>query len=247
MKSKRILWLVLAFLAALLLWAGIDLFFPRRQDIRRFDPNLVAHLDTVMWRSYYERRSRDLFLQLAELMRLQFRFPLLRSNQVAGYAAKAAFIFKDGRDRADYERALPYLELYFQEIHDISDRPFNVRQAAKLELEWWIVHRERGRHEEGDLARAVAEAAAELYQVPADNLMDYGRFRADAMKIRDTKAVHDGLTESDWRAIESDLLLAIVVEGDSVGRFLLRKSAQCNPSSRNAAPAPARFSGFIST
>ena len=158
-----------------------------------------------MWRSYYDRRSSDLFLQLAELMRLQFHFPLLRSNHVAAYAAKAAFIFKDGHGRADYERALPYLECYFQEIHDISNGSFDVQRAAKLELEWWIVHRERGRHEEGDLARAVAEAAAELYQVPADKLMDYGRFRADAMKIRDTAAVHNGVTESDWRAIESDL------------------------------------------
>ena len=205
MKSKRILWLILAIVAALLLWVGSDLFFPRRADLRRFDPGEIAHLDTVMWRSYYERRSSDLFLQLAELMRLQFHFPLLRSNHVAAYAAKAAFIFKDGHDRADYERALPYLECYFQEIHDISDRPFDVQRAATLELEWWIVHRERGRHEEGDLARAVAEAGAELYQVPADKLMEYGRLRADAMKIRDAKAAHDGVTESDWRAIESDL------------------------------------------
>ena len=205
MKSKHILWLVLAILAALLLWVGSDLLVPRRADLRRFDPGEIAHLATVMWRSYYEKRSGDLFLQLAELMRLQFHFPLLRSNHVAAYAAKAAFIFKDGHGRADYERALPYLECYFQEIHDISDRPFSVQQAARLELEWWIVHRERGRHEEGDLARAVAEAAAELYQVPADKLMDYGRFRADAMKIRDTKAAHDRVTESDWHAIELDL------------------------------------------
>ena len=205
MKSKRILWLILAIVAALLLWVGSDLLVPRRADLRRFDPREIAHLYTVMWRSYYDRRSSDLFLQLAELMRLQFHFPLLRSNHVAAYAAKAAFIFKDGHDRADYERALPYLECYFQEIHDISDRPFNVQRAARLELEWWIVHRERGRHEEGDLAQAVAEAAAELYQVPADKLMEYGRFRADAMKIRDAKAAHDGVAESDWRAIESDL------------------------------------------
>ena len=204
-RRKRFLWIILAVLAALLLWVGSDLLVPRRADIRRFDPREIAQLDTVMWRSYYERRSGDLFLQLAELMRLQFHFPLLRSNHVAAYAAKAAFIFKDGHDRADYERALPYLECYFQEIHDISDRPFNVRRAARLELEWWIIHRERAKHGYEDLARAVAEAAAELYQVPADKLMDYGRYRADAMKVRDTRTVASGVTEEDWRVIESDL------------------------------------------
>jgi hypothetical protein len=205
MKSKNILWLILAIVAALLLWAGTDLFVPRREDIRQFDPNAVAHLDTVMWRSYYERRSSDLFLQLAELMRLQFHFPVLRSNRTAAYAAKAAFIFKDGHDRADYERALPYLECYFQEIHDISDRPFNVRRAARLELEWWIVHRERTKRGYEDLARAVAEAASELYGVPPEKLIEYGQYRADAMKVRDTRNVASGVTEEDWRAIESDL------------------------------------------
>lgn len=204
-RRKRFLWIILAVLAALLLWVGNDLLVPRRADIRRFDPKEIAHLDTVMWRSYYERRSSDLFLQLAELMRLQFHFPLLRSNHVAAYAAKAAFIFKDGHNRADYERALPYLECYFQEIHDISDRPFDVRRAASLELEWWIVHRERTKRGYEDLAHAVAEAASELYGVPPGELIEYGRYRADAMKVRDTTTTANGVTEEDWRVIESDL------------------------------------------
>ncbi|HUI07807.1 MAG TPA: hypothetical protein VL486_12460 [Verrucomicrobiae bacterium] len=206
MRPKRKLWLVVAaIIAALLFWVGLDLFGPRRADIRRFDPNEVAHLDSVMWRSYYERNPRELFFQLAELMRRQFHFPLLRSNEVAAYAAKAAFIFKDGHNRAEYEQALPELVKYFQAIRDISAEPFDVPRAAKLELEWWIVHRERENHADGDLPRALAEAAAELYQVPPDKLMEYGRYRAEAMKIRDAKAAAGGLTEDDWRHIETDL------------------------------------------
>jgi len=206
MRAKRKRWLiVVAIITVLLLWAGLDLFGPRRADIRRFDPNKVAHLDTVMWRSNYDRKPRDLFFQLAELMRSQFHFPLLRSNEVAAHAAKAAFVFKDGHNRADYEKALPDLVRYFQAIREISTTPFDVQRAAKLELEWWIVHRERGKHAGGDLPRALAEAASELYQVPADKLMEYGRYRTDAMKIRDTKAAAGGVTEDDWRQIETDL------------------------------------------
>ena len=209
MKPNRKRWLiVVASIAALLLWVGLDLFGPRRADIRRFDPNEVAHLDTVMWRSYYDRQPRQLFLQLAELMRRQFHFPLLRSNEVATYAAKAAFVFKDGHNRAEYEKALPDLVKYFRAIHEISGIPFDVQRAAQLELEWWIVHRERGKHADGDLPRALAEAAAELYQVPADKLMDYGRYRTEAMKIRDSKAGAGGVTEDDWHKIEADLQAA---------------------------------------
>jgi hypothetical protein len=205
MKSKRMFGLILALVAALLLWVGIDLFVPRRVDLRRFDPYEVAYLDAAMWRSYYDRRPRQLFFQLAELMRLQFHFPVLRSNRVALSAARAAFIFKDGHNRTDYEGALPYLEEYFQSIRDVSATPFDVPHAAELELEWWIVHRERSSHPDGDLARALAEAAAELYQVPPDRLMEYGRLRADAMTIRDTKSSAGGVTEDDWSDIETDL------------------------------------------
>ena len=91
MKRKQIHWLIVAvIMGVLLLWAGLDLFGPRRVDIRRFDPDELAYLDTVMWRSYYDRNPRELFFQLAELMRRQFHFPLLRSNEVAAYAAKEA-------------------------------------------------------------------------------------------------------------------------------------------------------------
>jgi hypothetical protein len=206
LKPKRKRWLLVAvIIGALSFWVGIDLFGPHRADLRRFDPNEVAHLDAVMWRSYYNRQQRQLFFQLAELMRRQFHFPVLRSNEVAANAAKAAFVFKDGHSRADYEKALPDLEKYFRAICDISTKPFDVHRAAQLELEWWIVHREREHHADSDLARALAEAASEVYQAPADRLMEYGRFRADAMKIRDTKAFDGGVTEADWRQIESDL------------------------------------------
>ena len=206
-KSKRILWLVLALVAALLLWIGIDLFVPRRVDIRRFDPAEVARLDTAMWRSYYDRQPHRLFFQLAELMRHQFHFPVFRSNRVALSAARAAFVFKDGHNRLDYQKALPNLVDYFQAIRNISATSFDAQRAAELELEWWIVHRERDIHRDGDLARAVAEAAAELYQVPADKLLEYGRYRAEAMTIRDTKATAGGVTEDDWRDIHTDLLI----------------------------------------
>ena len=207
-KSKRILWLLLSILTALLLWIGIDLFVPRRVDIRRFDPAGIARLDTAMWHSYYERQPRRLFFQLAELIRHQFHFPIFRSNRVALSAARAAFVFKDGHNRLDYEKALPDLVDYFQAIHDISGSSFDVQRAAELELEWWIVHRERDTHHDGDLSRAVAEAAAELYQVPVDKLLEYGRYRAEAMTIRDTKAAAGGVTEADWHDIQTDLLIS---------------------------------------
>src|SRR5262245_47534182 len=134
--------LILLAVLALLVWSGFDLFGPRRADIRVFDPVEVARLDTAMWRSYSERRPVALFLQLDELMREQFHFPWLRSYVAAGRATRAAFVFKDGHDRAEYRRALPDLVAYYRAIRGISATPFDVASAARLELEWWIVHRQ---------------------------------------------------------------------------------------------------------
>lgn len=183
-------------------WAGIDMYGPRRTDIRRFNPQEVARLDTAMWRSYYARERFLLFRQLAELLRTQYRLPFLRSNLTAYHAAKAAFVFKDGKSRADYEKALPYLISFYTEIRRVSNIEFNVERAARLELEWWIIHRERAKYQPADLERALAELAAEVYQVPAEKAMEHARLRAEAMKIRDTRAEQGGVTEEDWKKID---------------------------------------------
>ena len=96
---------------------------------------------------------------------------------------------------------------FYEAIHKTSDIPFDVDRAARLELEWWIIHRQRDQHAPGDLAKALAELQAEIYHVPGDRLLDHGRLRAEAMTIRDTKAENGGVTEADWARI-NELLKA---------------------------------------
>ncbi|MBI3950889.1 MAG: hypothetical protein HY314_10605 [Acidobacteria bacterium] len=204
MENKRLKarHVVVVILIVGLIWIAIDLYGPRSSSIRNFDPNEVARLEAAMWRSYYDRKPLQLFNQLTELMRTQYRLPFARSNAVAYQAAKAAFVFKDGRNRADYEKALRNLVNFYAAIRKVSDVPFDVDRAARLELEWWIIHRERAKHPPGDLDRALAELPAEVYHVPAERLMGHARLRAEAMTIRDTKAAAGGVSQEDWTRIE---------------------------------------------
>src|SRR5258708_33865337 len=80
-----------------------------------------------MWRSYYEKQRLRLFNQLSELLRTQYHMPLVRSNATAYYAANAAFVFKQGKQRADYEKALPDLVKFYRAIRQMSDIPFDCR------------------------------------------------------------------------------------------------------------------------
>jgi hypothetical protein len=206
-KSSKVKWIFLALMAIAMIWTAIDLYAPRASKLKQFNPDEVARLETAMWRSYYQKERVKLFNQLTELLRTQYNLPFIRSNMVAYQASKAAFVFKEGHGRADYEKALPNLINFYSEIRKVSDLQFDVNRAAQLELEWWIIHRERNQHAAGDLDKALAELPAEIYQVPVERLMEHARFRAEAMTIRDNKAEAGGVSEEDWRKIE-DLLRA---------------------------------------
>src|SRR5262245_42885679 len=103
-KRRRARAVVLVAAAVVVSYVAYDLFAPRTSDLRAFDPDEVARLDTAMWRSYYARERVTLFLELTELVRTQYHLPFLRSNLLAYRAAHAAFVFKDGHDCAEYER-----------------------------------------------------------------------------------------------------------------------------------------------
>jgi hypothetical protein len=201
-RRRRLIKYGAVLVVVLLAWAAYDLYAPRRTSMREFDADEVARLETAMWRSYYSRQRVKLFREMSELLRTQYRLPVLRSNAVAYRAARAAFVFKDGKARADYERALPDLVSFYQSIRAVSDTDFDVERAARLELEWWVVHRERRAHAPEDLPRALADLQAELFRVPADRLAEHARLRAEAMDIRDTKADHGGVAEEDWQKID---------------------------------------------
>jgi len=201
-RTRKIIVRVVSLILALLICAVLyDLFFPRTTHLREFDPDEVARLETAMWRSYYEKQRVRLFNQATELLRSQYHMTPVKSNLVAYYAANAAFVFKEGKERPDYEKALPDLIKFYSFVHSMSDIDFDVNKAAKLELEWWIIHRQRAQHAPGDLDRALAELQAELYRVPVERVMEHGRLRAEAMTIRDTKAETGGVTEADWAKI----------------------------------------------
>ncbi len=206
--GKRVLVrrVVLAVAGCCAVYAGVDLLWPLHADLRGFNPVSLGERETEMWRAYYERKPVLLFFELSQILRSQFGFPPLRSILGAFHASRAAFVFKDGKSRSDYELALPMLREYFSEIHRTGNIDFDVRRAASAELEWWIVHRERGRYPADALGRACAEAAAALYLVPPESALEHGNLRAAAMVVRDTCAAAGGVAEENWRQIDTLLV-----------------------------------------
>ena len=214
---RRTGWVLLAATAGGAGWAVAELARPRTTDIRVFDPDEVARLETAMWRSYYDRRRLPLFGQLVALLQGQFHLQPLRAVALAGLAARAAAVFQVGQSHDDYRRALPSLERYYSAILAVSEVPFDPRRAAAQELDWWIVHREVDDHPPGDLEHALAALAAELYQVPAEHLWTHASRRAEAMTIRDHASYREiGVLDDDWDRIEAVLWVAWKALADEV-------------------------------
>jgi hypothetical protein len=200
-KRSRPLWPVALLLVAPV-WVAVDLYGPQKTDIRNFNPNDVARMETGMWRSSYSEQRLQLFFQTARLLRTEYHLPYLRSEVAAWAATRAALVVQRGSGMADYRRALPYLGRYYVILRSVSKTHFDPLLATQLELNWWIIHRERASRPAGDLDAAIAAAAAEFYQVPPERLMEYAHLRAQAMLFRDQKAQAGSVTEADWNNID---------------------------------------------
>lgn len=197
-------------LVALVVWIGVDLYRPVHTDLRSFDAVEVARLETAMWRSYYDHRQLDLFTGLIDLLHREYRMPFWRATLSAYHAAKAAVVFQRGRERLDYELALPDLVSYYRLIRRSSSTDFEPEPVARLELEWWILHRQR----DPRLETALADLQAAIYHEPASVFMKHAHARAEAMVLRDEKT--ERLTSSDWNHIEQ----LLEVSWNSLNRVL---------------------------
>ncbi|MFB9266495.1 hypothetical protein ACFFWD_25630 [Bradyrhizobium erythrophlei] len=188
-----------AALGAVAAYAG----WPRRADLRAFDPAGMARLESAIWRDYYDKRYPALFGHLYELSRTQFGFSPFDSVRIAVAAAKTARAFQPTHSRQEANAALPWLATYYRLLARAAPVAFDENEAARLELDWWQARREAIGPQ--DYGVTVASVAALTYGKPADDaaLLQSGIGRAEAMAYRDARG--QGMTEGDWTEIERQL------------------------------------------
>ena len=200
---RRIIAIIALSILLLGAWILLSLTNHSRHDLRRFDGREVGRLETAMWRSYYDHRDVRLFGELIGLLRHQYHLPFWRATAGAYHAARGAVVFQRGHGRPEYILALPDIERFYTLIRENSETPFDVKKVSELELEWWIVHRERAHRNPADLVNALAALQAEIYRQPAARFAEHAKARADAMLIRDAQAEAGGVSPADWSCIEA--------------------------------------------
>jgi hypothetical protein len=159
--------------------AGIYLCWPRKADLRAFDPAEMARLETAMWRDYYEKHYPRLFYHLHELSRTQFGFSPLDSFRIALSAAQAAKTFQPTRSRAEADAALPQLVTYYRLLQPAAPAAFDASETARLELDWWQARREKRAEAMAYRdARAAAMTEADWSEIETQLLRAYRLLKA---------------------------------------------------------------------
>ena len=175
-----------------------------KSDLRQFDYKKVAKLDSAMWRAYYNHQFIRLFFLLLQLMRTQLRFNWYLTAKLAYFSGLAAADYRLKRGREDYKKTLANLTKYYRILSKHSTEPFDYNEAARLELEWWDIHRYPKKCKKS-LQTSLAEAAAVIYSVKPSTLTEYAKYRAEAMMIPS----HQGDSQKikpDWQKVESLLI-----------------------------------------
>lgn len=156
--------------------------------MRHFEPAKVAHYETQCWVVYYQKDWPALLRNLLGLIQTTFSLSLPQAVRAALFAtrAQAAFApFPDNDVPKAIDNQCKFYEL-IQRVHAKYGESFDSATVAKLDVRWWVIHRELfGQTENAPLAAAVAELYAATYNVPVASVMEAARLRAEAMLYSD--------------------------------------------------------------
>jgi hypothetical protein len=157
--------------------------------MRSFDPRCVGSLECDAWVTYY-RRKWPAFLRAA-LGLTRHTFGLAWPGTVYGawLVLRANQLWAPYPDN-DPDGARRCMARFYRLVADRHGETFDVARAAALEVQWWRVHRELQRDEDGDadegaLVDALAALYAHVYAAATDDVRAAAEQRALAMRHSD--------------------------------------------------------------
>lgn len=178
------------------------------RPLEQFDPQLLGRTEAATWAAYYRREWSKVLPLSVRLTREAFGLPWLVAPYAAMLTAQATRAWAPYPDN-DPQKATRCLEQLYGMVFRIHRLPLDAPAAARLEVEWWRVHRgadpaSPGYHD--PIAAAVAAAYGYLYQRPAGELTEAGWWRAEAMRLSDRARRAGGAGE----AAEAEITAALV-------------------------------------
>jgi hypothetical protein len=193
------------------------------KTIRTFDPARVAHLETENWVAYYQKRWGRLLQVSVGMVQEAFglnTWQALQAAYLVGRAEIAAAPFPDN----DVPKAEAYMRRFYDLVKRVHHENFDVAQAARLEVNWWVVHRQNfGKADSQPLVEALIDLYAATFHQPRERVYEAAFRRAEAMRYSDrwvngSKASGDPLlAQVEAELLKSYTALRAAVETAPVG------------------------------
>jgi hypothetical protein len=153
-----------------------------------FDPVRLGGYEADAWVAYYQRRWAVFLRASLGLVREGFGLPGLATVRGAWLVMRANQAWAPYPDN-DPDRARAYMRDFYAMVAKAHGETFDLDDAARLEINWWRVHRYLQREApDGSiepLTDALANLYAHVYAVPADRVRAAAAHRAEAMRISD--------------------------------------------------------------
>ena len=157
---------------------------PGRSPLTAFDPEAVGRLEQRAWAQYYWRQWPRLFDTLLRMTRSAFGLSLPRAVYASYVNTQAQVTW--ARQGAQDGKAEALMREFYEYVREPVGGKYDSAKAAKLEVNWWAVHRNRDQYpDHSALAQALADTYAEVYQMPAEKMLPAGEARAAAMDLSD--------------------------------------------------------------
>ena len=153
--------------------------------MRNIDPRKIAHYEKENYVAYYQKDWLKLLRVSIGLVKETFGLSWLQAAYGAYLVARAEVAFAPFPEN-DVPRAVAYITRFYQYIKDIHREDFDVARAAKLEVNWWSVHRKLfGNPENQELVEALTGLYAEAYGINPAKVEAAARQRAQGMLYSD--------------------------------------------------------------
>ncbi len=153
--------------------------------MRRFDPRKLAHYEKENYVAYYQKDWLKLLRVSVGLVKESFGLSLWQAVYAAYLVARAEIAFAPFPDN-DVPKAESYMQRFYQFLKKIHHEEFDVTRAAKLEVNWWIVHRKLfGNAENRELVETLKNLYAEAYGIELAKVEEAALLRAKGMLYSD--------------------------------------------------------------
>jgi hypothetical protein len=137
--------------------------------MRDFDPRRVGELECTAWVAYYRRRWLTVLAAALGLTRHTFGLSWPATLRGGWLVLRANQLWAPIPDN-DPEGARRCMRRFYLLVAERQGESIDVDEAARLEVEWWRVHRELQYGAEGidysPLADAIAALYSHVYGVP---------------------------------------------------------------------------------